>query len=432
MQPALSDARVSSRPLHVLAKPTGAICNLDCHYCFYLEKESLYPHGRFRMGDDVLEAYIKQLVESHVYGPVVVAWQGGEPTLMPVAFFRKAMGLVEKYRRPGLTFEHTLQTNGTLLDDEWCEFLREHHFLVGISLDGPRQMHDRYRVDKRGQGTFDAVMAGVRALQKHGVDFNVLTTVNGANADSPREVYHFLRDEVGARWLQFIPIVERAGIGLVQLGRTPQQVSPHSVRPAQWGEFLSTIFDEWIAADVGDVFISMFESALANWLGLPSSGMCVFDETCGHGLALEHNGDLYACDHFVDEEHRLGNITERSLAAAAADPRQLAFGLDKRDSLPRVCRACDVRFACHGECPKNRFAVSADGERGLNYLCAGYRAFFRHIDLPMRAMAELVRRGLPAADVMSQTLSRNKPCPCGSGQRYKRCHGRAPAPGKAA
>ncbi len=423
--------------IHVLAKPTGAACNLNCSYCFFLNKELLYPGSSFRMSDEVVETYIRQLIESHRADTVTVAWQGGEPTLMGLDFYRRALGYQNQYQRPDMTFENTLQTNGTLLNDEWCEFFREHGFLIGISIDGPRELHDAYRVDKRGRPTFDRVLRGLRLLQKHGVEYNILTTVNRLNADHPLEVYRFLRDEAGAAWMQFIPAIERLneeGVSLYQEGTT---VSERSVRPEQLGNFLSAIFDEWVRNDVGRVFVQTFEATVRNWLGLPSSGTCVFDATCGHGLALEHNGDLYSCDHFVEPKHFLGNIRQRHMAELVSSDQQRLFGRGKLETLPRYCRECEVEFACKGECPKNRFLIAPDGEPGLNYLCAGYRAFFHHVDQPLKIIAGLLRRGYPAAQVMqvltdqdvrsaqaSAKTGRNEPCPCGSGRKFKKCHGR--------
>lgn len=416
--------------IHVLTKPTGAICNLACSYCFFLAKEALYPGSKFRMSDKVLENYIRQLIEAHHSSQVTIAWQGGEPTLMGIDFYRRAIELQEKYRKPGISFENTMQTNGTLLDDEWCRFFKENNFLIGISIDGPRELHDAYRVDKKGNGTFDQVMKGLRLLQKHGVEYNVLTTVNRANADYPLEVYRFLRDEAGTDWMQFIPVVERIneeGHTLYQRGDT---VSNRSVQPEQFGSFLNRIFDEWVRNDVGKIFVQTFEASVRRWLGMPS-GMCVFEETCGTGLALEHNGDLYSCDHFVEPDYLLGNIMEKEISELAALEKQYRFGQDKCDTLPQVCRECEVLFACQGECPKNRFLTTPAGETGLNYLCEGWKAFFRHIDFPMQILAGLIRRGYPASEVMRvMTLEdafaragRNDPCPCGSGRKFKRCHG---------
>ncbi|HBX70308.1 MAG TPA: anaerobic sulfatase maturase [Chloroflexi bacterium] len=425
--------------IHILAKPSGATCNLACSYCFFLDKELLYPNSKFRMSDEVLEAYIRQLIESHRSTEVTVAWQGGEPTLMGVDFFRKAIAYQEKYRKPGMTFENTMQTNATLLNDEWCEFLKENNYLLGVSLDGPQHLHDAHRVDKGGKGTFDKVMRGVRLLQKHGVEFNILTTVNRLNGDYPREIYQFLRDEVGTTWIQFIPVIERInpdGFNIYNVGDT---VTERSVRPEQFGRFLIQVFDEWIHHDVGEMFIQTFEAAARRWMGMPS-GMCVFEETCGLGLALEHNGDLYSCDHFVEPDFLLGNIQEEHMIELVASDRQVKFGLDKRDSLPQYCLDCEVRFACHGECPKNRFIETPSGEPGLNYLCAGYKGFFHRVNEPYKILSMLLRSGRPAEDVMAivnqreahfpQAFAKAKaddPCPCGSEMAFKHCHGWKPA-----
>jgi uncharacterized protein len=388
---------------HVLAKPTGAICNLDCKYCFFLAKEELYPNSRFRMPDDVLESYIRQQLESQG-SEATIAWQGGEPTLMGPDFFRRSIALVNEYRRPGQSVQYTIQTNGTLIDEEWCEFLRENKFLVGLSIDGPRELHDVYRVDKRGRPTFDKVIRAARLMQQYEVDFNVLCTVHAKNAEHPLEVYHYFRDELGARFIQFIPIVERInadGRTLLQEGST---VTERSVPSEKWGRFLITIFDEWVRRDVGTVFVQMFDAALASWVGAPPA-VCVFSETCGDAVALEHNGDVYSCDHFVEPKYLLGNVMDTPIADLVSSPRQRAFGNAKRDTLPSYCRECEVRFACHGECPKNRFILTPDGEPGLNYLCAGYKAFFNHIDRPMRMMADLLRQGRFADEAMQLLFS---------------------------
>jgi uncharacterized protein len=427
--------------VHVLAKPTGAICNLACSYCFFLDKELLYPGGEFRMSDETLDAYIRSLIAMHRTPQVTVAWQGGEPTLMGLDFYRRAMELEDRYRKPGMTFLNTMQTNGTRLNDEWCAFFKEHDFLIGISIDGPRELHDAYRVDKGGDGSFDLVMRGLRLLQKHGVEYNILTTVNRVNGDYPVEVYRFLRDEARTDWMQFIPVVERVDEHGHPAHLTGTNASDRSVTPEQFGHFLTTIFDEWVRHDVGRVFVQTFEAAARNWAGLEQSGMCVFNETCGLGVALEHTGDLYSCDHFVDPDYLLGNINVFSFEDLIAGQQQFEFGRAKHDSLPRYCLECDVRFACHGECPKNRFISTPDGEPGLNYLCAGYKAFFHHIDRPMKVMIDLMRSGRAAADVMAildaeekplrervSRAGRNDPCPCGSGLKVKRCHGRTEAP----
>jgi uncharacterized protein len=426
--------------IHVLAKPTGAACNLACAYCFFLDKELLYPDSRFRMSDEVLETYIQQLIEAHGGNQVTVAWQGGEPTLMGLEFYRRAIALQKKHARPGMVFENTLQTNGTLLDDEWCEFFKENNYLIGISIDGPRPLHDTYRLDKGGRPTFDRVMRGLRLLQKHGVEYNILVTVNRTNADYPLEVYRFLRDEAQTTWIQFIPVIERIdeeGHTIFQKGT---RVSERSVRPEQFGRFLIQIFDEWVRHDVGQVYVQTFEAAVRNWLRMPSSGMCVFEPTCGLGPALEHNGDLYSCDHFVEPDYLLGNIMETPMVKMVASERQRQFGLDKRDSLPRYCRECDVRFACHGECPKNRFVTTPHGEGGLNYLCPGWKAFFHRIDEPLQMIGTLMRMGRPASEIMAvmarkegdwqETLTEYRvrkrvkdPCPCSSGLTFGECHG---------
>jgi len=403
-------------PFHLLAKPTGAICNLDCKYCFFLSKEMLYPGSRFRMADELLEIYIRQLLESQPGPEVIVGWQGGEPTLMGLEFFERSIEYVRKYERPHHRVTYTIQTNGTRLTDEWAAFLKKHQVLVGLSVDGPREMHDALRVDKGGKGTFDDVMRGWECLNRHGVDVNILCTVNAANADHPVELYRFFRDELKTTFIQFIPIVERttpetlplANAGWSERGSDPRplyllegdRVTDRSVGAEQWGRFLIGVFDEWVKADVGKVYVQMFDAALASWLGLPAS-MCIFSETCGNALALEHNGDLYSCDHFVEPKYKLGNITEVHMLQLVTSKQQLEFGRAKRDTLPKYCRECAVRFACHGECPRNRFIATPDGEPGLNYLCAGYKDFFTHIDRPMKLMADLLRQGRYADEAMA-------------------------------
>ena len=409
---------------HVMAKPTGAVCNLDCEYCYFLSKDQLYPDSAFRMDPSVHEAYISQLLAAHRgVDEVVVAFQGGEPTMMGLDFFRRSLELERIHRSPGQRVLNTLQTNGTLLDDEWGAFLREHDFLVGLSVDGPRGMHDAYRRDKGGKPTFDRVMRGLDVLRRHGVEWNVLTTVNAANGDHGREVYTFLRDELEARFIQLIPVVERATPEVLQLavngwgrrqGARPMYrqegdlVTHRSVGAEQYGQFLVDVFEEWVRHDVGEVFVQVFDTALAHWLGLDGVGMCVHSSTCGSALALEHNGDVYSCDHYVEEDYRLGNIADgRPLLELAMSPQQKAFGNAKRDSLPDYCRRCDVRFACNGGCPKDRFLTTPDGEPGLHYLCAGYQQFFRHIDEPMRLMADLVRGGEEAAAIRDRYAARD-------------------------
>ena len=437
---------------HLLVKPTGAVCNLDCKYCFFLSKEALYPDSPFRMTDQVLETCIQQLFESHQVPEVTVAWQGGEPTLMGLDFFRRSVELVERHRKPGQRALYTIQTNGTRLDDEWGAFFGEHGFLVGLSVDGPRDIHNTYRVDKGGKGTFDRVMRGWQVLREHQVEYNILCTVHAANADHPVEVYRFFRDELEARFVQFIPIIERVtpetlplankGWGKTESGQRPlyvqdgHMVTGRSVRPKQFGSFLTGVFEEWVRRDVGQVYVQMFDTALANWYG-EQAGVCVYQPTCGLALALEHNGDLYSCDHFVEPNYLLGNIQDTPLIELVASEQQHKFGLDKRDTLPKYCRECEVRFACHGGCPRNRFTKTPDGEAGLNYLCPGYKLFFHHVDQPMHIMSTLLGQGRAPAEIMrwyaEQDLKRaqafaearpNDPCPCGSGKKFKRCHGR--------
>ncbi|GGH00318.1 anaerobic sulfatase maturase [Silvibacterium dinghuense] len=389
---------------HIMAKPHGPICNLDCTYCYYLEKENLYPRsGReFHMADDVLESYIRQYIAAHPSSHVSFAWQGGEPTLLGVPYFERVVALQKQYAN-GKTIENALQTNGTLLDDVWGEFLAKNHFLVGLSIDGPAHLHDAYRVDKGGKPSFARVVRGLDILKKHGVAFNTLTVVNRKNSYHALEVYRFLK-QIGSRYLQFIPVVEQLaeapdhnGLRLLKpYSQTKTHVSDWSVESLQFGRFLQEIFDEWVVNDVGHVYVQAFDVALESWAGLPQS-LCVFSPTCGNALALEHNGDLYSCDHFVYPENRLGNIAEQPLLRILNSPQQSRFGKAKETGLPSDCRSCDVRFACNGECPKHRFSSTSSGEYGLNYLCAGYKHFFHHIDPYMRFMAnELRQRGVSA------------------------------------
>jgi uncharacterized protein len=425
---------------HVLAKPIGPICNLDCKYCFYLEKESLYPQvQKWAMREDVLESYIRQYIEAHDTPVVNFAWQGGEPTLLGVDFFRRIVEIEKRYAN-GKQIANAFQTNGVLLNDAWAEFFLENRFLIGISIDGPRELHDAYRVDKGGQPTFDRVMRGIETLQRNKVDFNTLTTVHRANADSPLEVYRFLRDN-GSGYMQFIPIVERIAHQVTEDGLrliSPDfagaaKVAPWSVEPRQFGKFLSTIFDEWVRRDVGRTFVQLFDISLELWSGMEAS-LCIFRKQCGSALVMEHSGDLYSCDHFVYPENRLGNIMDSAMASLAGSEQQQRFGEAKESTLPRYCRECDVQFACNGECPKHRFLTTPDGEPGLNYLCAGYKMFFHHIDPAMRFMASELAAERPPANVMRWVagedararqgkIGRNDPCTCGSGRKFKHCCG---------
>ena len=432
------------RSFHVMAKPTGAICNLDCEYCFFLSKEMLYPGSRFRMAEDLLDTYVRQLIEGQPNAPeVIMAWQGGEPTMMGLDFFRLAVELQARYAKPGQPIRNTLQTNGTLLTDEWGEFLAQHGFLVGISIDGPRELHDAYRVDKGGKPTFDRVMRGLDVLKRHGVEWNVLTTVHAANGDHGRYVYTFLRDDLGADFVQFIPIIERAtpetfqiadsgwGDGVIGRPLYTQDgalVTHRSVTAEQYGTFMVDVFEEWVRHDIGRVFVQLFDTTLTHFYGTPG-GMCVHAETCGTLLAIEHNGDLYSCDHYVEPDYLLGNIKDRTMLELIVLPQQVKFGRDKRDTLTSQCRSCDVRFACNGGCPKDRFIETSDGEPGLHYLCAGYQHFFRHVSEPMAQMSRLLHEGGAPAELMDSYARddaqrpRNSPCPCGNGRKWKKCHG---------
>jgi uncharacterized protein len=391
---------------HIMTKPIGPICNLDCKYCFYLEKENLYPETRhWAMQPETLERYIKGYIEAQAHNEVQFAWQGGEPALLGVEFFRTVVALQQKYA-DGKSIHNALQTNGTLLDDEWGEFLAENQFLVGLSVDGPRELHDHYRVDKGNAPTFDRVMRGLNKLKAHKVEFNTLTVVQRHNSQYPLEVYRFLKEQ-GSGYMQFIPIVERKtaepdpnGLVLIQPTFSRQaEVTEWSVEPLAYGQFLARIFDEWVKQDVGRYYVQMFDVALESWMGLDAS-LCVFRRTCGAAMAMEHTGDVYSCDHFVYPEHKLGNVMENSLEEMAGSAQQKKFGDDKRDLLPRMCRECEVRFACNGECPKHRFLTTPDGESGLNYLCAGYKYFFNHVDPYMRFMADELSAGRAPANIM--------------------------------
>ncbi len=434
-------ARPAPPAFHLLAKPTGAVCNLDCSYCFFLSKEMLYPGSRFRMADELLEEYVRQLIEAHATVPeVAIAWQGGEPTMMGLDFFRRSIELADRYLKPGQRAVYTIQTNGTLLDEEWAAFFKENEFLVGISIDGPRELHDAYRVNKGGKGSFDQVMKGLDHLRSAGVEWNALTTVHARNGEHGREVYRFLRDECDARFIQFIPIIER--VAEAADGEVPwsswrdrplyeqkgELVTNRSIGGEQYGRFLIDVFEEWVRRDVGEVYVQLFDVSLANWVGEPPS-LCVHSETCGLALALEHTGDLYSCDHFVEPAYKLGNIKEHRMLEMVASQQQRQFGLDKRDTLPQFCLDCDVRFACHGGCPKDRFIRTPDGEPGLNYLCPGFKAFFHHVDPAMRFMGERLRAGGAPSEIVAHYASedakrgRNDPCTCGGGKKWKQCHG---------
>lgn len=440
----------SGQGLHVMSKPIGPICNLDCEYCYYLHKEDLYPRSSsWRMDRETLDSFIRQYIEAQPAGApeITFAWQGGEPTLLGVEFFQRVVDIQRACARPGVKITNTLQTNGVLLDDAWCAFFKQNDFLIGLSIDGPAELHDRYRYDKKGQPTFAAVLAGLKRLKQHGVEFNALVVVNRHNGDSGRKVYTYLRDN-GVRFLQFIPIVERLGVGAhaeaaaidADAETGPEQlVSSRSVLPEQYGDFMIDVFEEWVRRDVGTVFVQLFDQALSAWMGHEPS-LCIFRRQCGRALAIEHNGDLYSCDHFVEPEYKLGNIRELPIVELANCDAQQAFGEAKEKTLPAYCRACEVRFVCNGGCPKNRIIQTPDGEEGLNYLCAGYRKFFNFVDPYMKRMAAELRQRRPAANIMAELKAerrggtksrpvpagagepgRNAPCPCGSGKKYKKC-----------
>jgi len=399
---------------HLLAKPAGAACNLGCQYCFFLSKENLYQGDSYLMNEDTLEIYIKQLLESSPGPQVDIAWQGGEPMLRGLDFYKRSVELANLYRKPYQQILHTIQTNGTLINDEWAAFFKQNNYLVGLSIDGPRAMHDVYRVSKKGEGSFDDVIRGWDYLRKHNVDVNILCTINASNADHPLEVYRFFRDELQADYIQLIPIVERATVDTIEFAnrgwgglkgtdrplykQEGSLVTDRSVTAEQFGKFLIGIFDEWVQRDVGKIFVTTFDVALGSWMGQHNS--CVVSPTCGNALVLEHNGDVYSCDHFVEPDYKLGNIKETTLQALVSSEQQRRFGQNKYDTLPKYCKECPVLFACYGECPRNRFIKTPDGEGGLNYLCAGYKAFFTHIDKPMKTMASLLRQGRYADEIM--------------------------------
>ena len=430
---------------HVMTKPVGPICNLNCTYCFYLEKEKLFGETeQFRMSDEVLEAYIRQYIEQQKVPEVSFAWQGGEPTLLGVDFFKKVILLQKKYAG-GKRITNAIQTNGTLLNDEWCEFLVQHDFLVGLSIDGPPELHDAYRVDKRDRPSSEAVLRGLEFLKKHKVEFNTLTVVNRKNSKHAARVYRFLK-EIGSGYIQFIPLVERdadavaKNLGLdlslppdLQRVERNRMVTEWSLIPEDYGEFLVNVYNDWVRNDVGKTFVQFFDVALGNWMGM-SGALCVFSPTCGTAMALEHNGDLYSCDHYVYPKYKLGNILNQSIKQMVESPEQRKFGRDKQDSLPKFCRQCSVRFACHGECPKHRFMKTPDGEPGLNYLCPAYKRIFNHMKPTMEIMTQLLRAGRPASEIMPMVAQRpnlasmkppkrNAPCPCGSGKKFKDCCG---------
>lgn len=402
---------VQTEGFHMIAKPSGPICNLDCHYCFYTEKESLFSkNSPFRMSDATLELFIKNYIATQKEEVVAFVWQGGEPTLMGIDFYRKVIVFQSKYSQ-GKVITNSLQTNGTLLNEEWGQFLAEHNFLVGLSIDGPQEIHDYFRVDRGSRPTFNKVYAALQLLKKHQVSFNVLTCVTSASSSKALEIYRFFKNE-GVKHIQFIPIVERLpDAEALELGlrhATPPKVSQTNahrivsewtVESEKYGDFLIAIFEEWVRHDVGDIYVMNFEQSLTSWLGLPST-TCIFSETCGRAGIVEHNGDVFSCDHYMYPEYKIGNIYENNFVEMIDSKQQREFGLNKKQSLPSYCENCEVKFACHGECPKHRFLTTPDGEAGLNYLCSGYKKYFHHIHRYMKVIAQLIDNGLPASDIM--------------------------------
>ncbi len=395
-----------AKPLYVITKPVSSMCNLSCRYCYYLEKANLYRNedkaGRFTMSEDLLERFIRDYIESQTMPQVLFSWHGGEALMRPLSFYKRVVELQKRYAR-GVQIDNSIQTNGTLLTDEWCEFFRENGWLVGVSIDGPQEFHDEYRRNKMGQPSFRKVMQGINLLNKHGVEWNALAVVNDFNADYPLDFYNFFK-EIDCRYIQFTPIVERLyphkdGRHLASpMDNGKVSLADFSVSPEQWGEFLVTLFDEWVKEDVGKYFIQLFDATLANWVG-QQPGVCTMARTCGHAGVMEYNGDVYSCDHFVFPEYKLGNIRTHTLVEMMYGERQQQFGMDKYAKLPAQCKNCEFLFACNGECPKNRFAFTADGEPGLNYLCSGYKRYFRHVAPYMDFMKQELEAGRPPANV---------------------------------
>ena len=424
---------------NVMAKPTGSICNLDCKYCFYLEKDNLYPDRNrdWKMSDKTLEQYIKQQIEAQLTNEVVFSWQGGEPTMMGVNFYKKAVEFQDKYRA-NKSIVNSFQTNAVLIDDEWCEFFKENDFLIGVSIDGPAPLHDHYRVTRSNKPSFNLVMKGIGYLKKHSIRFNTLTVVNDVNVQYPLEVYDFLKS-IGTDYFQFIPLVERRSKRVTDDGlylispdyNLSASVTPWSVKSEDFGKFLNKIFDVWVRNDVGKFFVQMFDTTLGLWLNLPAQ-LCVFSETCGNAFALEADGDIYACDHYVYPEYKLGNLHETSIFKINNGNKAIGFGNAKRDRISSNCKKCQYRFACNGGCPKHRFVKSNTGKNDLDYFCKGHKMFFRHSEEAMKIMRDLISKNRPPTEVMGivkqkdqitkrKSTGRNDPCYCGSGKKHKQC-----------
>ncbi len=393
-----------AKPLYVMLKPAGAHCNLACKYCYYLEKNKLYPTAqRHLMSDEMLEQFTRKYIEAQTMNQVLFTWHGGEPLLRSIDFYRKALSLQQKYAG-GRRIDNVIQTNGTLLTDEWCEFFAQNHWLVGISIDGPQPDHDHYRLTAAGKPSWKKVMQGIKLLKKHGVEWNAMAVVNAYNANHPLEFYRFFKEN-GCQFLQFTPIVERLtrhedGRTLASLADKDEiSLSEASVTPEQWGYFLCAIFDEWVRKDVGKIFVEIFDCTLANWMGI-SPGICAYSKECGHAGVMEHNGDVYSCDHFVFPEYKLGNIRDHSLIDMLYGEQQQEFSRLKHSSLPRQCKECDMEFACHGECPKNRFMKDKYGDSGLNYLCPGYYHYYQHVAPYMDYMKQELMSQRPPSNIM--------------------------------
>ena len=393
-----------AKPLYVMLKPAGAHCNLACKYCYYLEKNKLYPTAqRHLMSDEMLEQFTREYIEAQTMNQVLFTWHGGEPLLRSIDFYRKALSLQQKYAG-GRCIDNVIQTNGTLLTDEWCEFFAQNHWLVGISIDGPQPDHDHYRLTAAGKPSWQKVMQGIKLLKKHGVEWNAMAVVNAYNANHPLEFYRFFKEN-GCQFLQFTPIVERLtrhedGRTLASLADKDEiSLSEASVAPEQWGYFLCAIFDEWVRKDVGKIFVEIFDCTLANWMGI-SPGICAYSKECGHAGVMEHNGDVYSCDHFVFPEYKLGNIRDHSLIDMLYGEQQQEFSRLKHSSLPRQCKECDMEFACHGECPKNRFMKDKYGDSGLNYLCPGYYHYYQHVAPYMDYMKQELMSQRPPSNIM--------------------------------
>lgn len=400
----MTTASPFARPLYVMTKPAGSLCNLACRYCYYTEKSKLYANNpRHVMSDELLERFTRQYIEMQTTPSVLFTWHGGETMMRPISFYKKALELQKKYAG-GRIIDNAIQTNGTLITDEWAQFFKDHNFLVGVSIDGPQEFHDEYRKSRTGRPSWYQVMQGIKILNRHNVEWNAMAVINDYNGNYPLEFYHFFK-EIGCRYIQFTPVVERTyqhpdGRMLASpIEGGSARITDFSVAPEQWGDFLCTLFDEWIRNDVGEYFIQMFDSTLAGWMGLPPS-VCSLAETCGHAGIMEFNGDVYTCDHFVFPEFKLGNIYERSLLEIMNSREQIQFGQNKQQLLTQHCRECEYLFACHGECPRNRFVQSPEGEAGHNYLCKGYRKFFEHAAPYMDFMKYQLQHDQPAANVM--------------------------------